>query len=77
MKQIPNWSPLHFLAALGAGGMVVTFFMYLLFWVPHPGQPIPVYNDWLFHLQTASLGMQGLIILALGGIVLFSGLHFR
>ena len=31
MKQIANWSPLHFLAALGAGGMVVTFFMFLLF----------------------------------------------
>ena len=77
MKQIKNWSPLHFLAALGAGGMVANFFMYLIFWVPHPGQPIPVFNDWLSHLQTASLGKQSLIILALSGILLFSWLHFR
>ena len=76
MKHVANWSPLHFLAALGAGGMVVTFFMYLLFWVPHPGQPIPVYNDWVSHLQTASLAEQGLIILALVGILVFAWLHF-
>ena len=77
MKQVKNWSPLHFLAALGAGGMVVTFFMYLLFWVPHPGQPVPVYKDWFSHLQTASAGKQGLIIIALSGILLFGWLHFR
>ena len=76
MKQVANWSPLHFLAALGAGGMVITFFMYLLFWVPHPGQPIPVYSDWVSHLQTSTLGTQGLIVLALIGILLFSWLHF-
>lgn len=77
MKQVANWSPLHFLAALGAGGMVVTFFMFLLFWVPHPGQPVPVYSDWLSHLQTSDFGKQGIIILALVGIVLFGWLHFN
>jgi len=29
LKQINNWSALHFLASLGAGGMVVTFFGYI------------------------------------------------
>lgn len=77
MKQFTNWSPLHFLAALGSGGMVVTFFMYLLFWVPHPNQPIPVFNDWYSYLQIASLAEQGMIIIALGGILLFGLLHFR
>lgn len=77
MKQFTTWSPLHFLAALGAGGIVVSFFMYLLFWIPHPEQPIPVFNDWLSYMQTASLGGQGMIIIALGGIVLFSLLHFH
>jgi len=77
MRQVINWSPLHFLAALGAGGMVVTFFMYLLFWVPHPAQPIPVFSDWVSHIQTASLAKQGLIIFALGGIALFGLLHFK
>lgn len=76
MKHIDNWSPLHFLAALGAGGMVVTFFMFLLFWVPHPGQPVPVFNNWLSHFQMSDLINQGIIVIALIGIVIFSWLHF-
>jgi len=76
MKQIDNWSPLHFLSALGAGGMVVTFFMFLLFWVPHPNQPIPTYNDWMIQLSTAMPVMQGLIVIALVGIVFFGWKHF-
>lgn len=37
-------SPLNFLAALGAGGLEVTFFMWLLFWVPYAGRPVPVFG---------------------------------
>lgn len=77
MKEIKNWSTLHFLAPLGAGGMVVTFFMYLLFWVPHPGRPIPVYSDWLSHIQTAGLGKQAVILLGLTGILGFGWIHFK
>lgn len=76
MKQITNWSPLHFLAALGAGGMVITFFMFLMFWVPHTGQPIPVYSDWMSYFQTTDLGNQALIIIALSGIIIFGYLHY-
>ena len=57
--------------------MVVTFFMYLLFWVPHPGQPIPVYTDWLLHIQKAGTGKQGMILLGLIGIIVFGWFHFR
>ena len=77
MKQIKDWSALHFLASLGAGGMVVTFFMYLLFWVPHPNQPIPVFNDWYTHIQTVGIGEQSIIIFGLAGILVFSFLHFK
>ena len=70
MKQFTNWSPLHFLSMLGAGGIVVSFFMYLLFWIPHPEQPIPVFSDWFSHLQTASLSEQGMINIALGGFLM-------
>jgi len=74
--EIQNWSPLHFLASLGAGGMVVTFFMYLLFWVPHPGQPIPVFEDWFSYLPSASIIGKVLTIIALAGIASFALLHF-
>ncbi len=76
MKQITNWSPLYFLAALGAGGMVITFFMFLMFWVPHTGQPIPVFNDWVSYFQMTNIGNQALIIFALAGIIIFGYLHF-
>ena len=76
MKQVINWSPLHFLSALGAGGMVVTFFMFLLFWVPHPGQPVPVYSDWSLHFQTSGFVEQGIVVFSLLGIILFGLLHF-
>jgi len=38
------YSPLYFLAALGAGGLSVSFFLMLMlmFWILHPGQPILV-----------------------------------
>jgi len=70
-----KWSPLYFLAALGAGGMVVTFFMYLLFWVPHPAQPIPVYEDWIAAFSQGTALSQFMTGLAITGIALFTLLH--
>jgi hypothetical protein len=74
-KNISSWSPLYFLAALGAGGMIVTFFMYLLFWIPHPDQPIPVYQDWVSTFLAGSSTDQLMIGIALAGVVLFAVLH--
>jgi len=39
------YSPLFFLSALGSGGIAVTFFLWLLFWIAHPVHPIPVFED--------------------------------
>jgi hypothetical protein len=77
VKRVKNWSPLHFLASLGAGGMAVTFFMYLMFWVPHPNQPIPVFGDWFSYIRTAGIGKQSMIFLGLAGILIFAWFHFR
>jgi len=35
-----EYHPLYFLAALGAGGLTVSFFLYFLFLVPHPATPM-------------------------------------
>ena len=74
-KPTLNWSPLYFLAALGAGGMIVTFFMYLLFWVPHPAQAIPVYEDWTLVLVQGDQITRFMTLIALTGIGLFTLLH--
>lgn len=38
------YRPLYFLAALGKGGLAISFFVYLLFLVPHKGTPIPTFD---------------------------------
>ena len=39
-----KYSPLYFLSALGAGGLSVSFFMYLMFLVPHKGVPLATFD---------------------------------
>ena len=65
-----HYSPLYFLAALGLGGASVTFFMFLMFWLPHPGQPVPVFEDIVAGFQTGGLPMQAAIIVAMAGRLL-------
>lgn len=40
-----TWAPQYFLASVGAGGLAVSFFLWLYMWVPHPGQQVPVFED--------------------------------
>jgi hypothetical protein len=39
-----DFSALHGLASLGAGGLSVSFFVWLMFLTPHPGSPVPTYE---------------------------------
>lgn len=72
-----KYNPLYFLAALGAGGLSVSFFMYPNFMIPHQGYPMITF-DHLFPLLmgddklTAILVSAALIVVA--GLAL---LHFR
>ena len=72
-----RYSPLYFLAALGAGGLAVSFFMYLLFWVSHPQTPIPVFADVMAVYGEQGVVEQLAISAALLGIALFALMHFR
>lgn len=46
MKQPSvTFSPMHGLAALGAGGLSVSFFVWLMFLTPHPVSPVPTYES--------------------------------
>lgn len=71
-----KFSPMCFLSSLGAGGLSVSFFMYLMFLVPHPNTPIATYDfivpallkgDWLSLISTFSLVF----------IIVFAYLHFK
>jgi hypothetical protein len=76
-RPADNYSPLYFLASLGAGGLAVTFFMYLMFWVPHPGQPVPVFEDILRAWSAGSAGMKAAIAVAITGIAGFAFLNVK
>jgi hypothetical protein len=65
------------LASLGAGGLAVTFFMFLIFWVPHPGQPVPVYEDIMSAFSTGRLPMKAAILVAMTGIAGFAFLNIK
>lgn len=77
VRATQTWSPLYFLASLGAGGLTVTFFMFLLFWVPHPGQPVPVFEDIAAALANGALPLRAAIVLALLGIAGFAFVNLR
>lgn len=72
-----QYSPLHFLAALGPGGLSVTFFLYLMFMIKHPDTPMVTFNHIfpvVFHGEPA---ISALIIASLAALLFFAGLHFR
>ena len=48
--------PLHGLATLGAGGLTVSLFMWLLFMTAHPGQPVPTFESLEVHATASEMG---------------------
>ncbi len=76
-RPADRYSPLYFLASVGAGGLTVSFFMWLMFWVPHPGQSVPVFEDIARAAATGSPAMIGMIAAAVAGIAVFAFLNLR
>ncbi|MFB1486405.1 MULTISPECIES: Crp/Fnr family transcriptional regulator [unclassified Thiocapsa] len=70
-----QYSPLYFLAALGAGGLAANFYVWLLFWVPHPDRPVPVFEDIIVAVTNGTTPLQSAIAVAVAGIVIFALLH--
>lgn len=76
VKTGENYSPLYFLASLGSGGLSVSFFMYIMFLIPHPETPL-ITADKLFPMITAGTYRSVLILAVFAGILYFAYLHFR
>ena len=75
--QGAQYSPLYFLSALGAGGISVSFFMYLMFMTPHKATPIPTWETLQAVFNSNELMLKILAIVALTGIVIFALMHIR
>ena len=72
-----RYSPLYFLASVGAGGLTVTFFMWLMFWVPHTGRPVPIFEDNWAILTGGTLLQQAMVLGAWAGIAVFGFLNLK
>ncbi len=76
-RPADTYSPLYFLASLGAGGLSVTFFMYLMFWVPHVGRPVPIFEDLMAVFANGALPLQVAVVVAMAGIAVFAFLNVK
>ena len=76
-RPADRYSPLYFLASLGAGGLAVTFFMWLYFWIPHPDQPVPVFEDIAAAFGAGDPLQQAVIVAAALGIAFFAFHNIR
>jgi hypothetical protein len=72
-----QYSPAYFLAALGNGGMAITFFIWLNFLVPHPKTPIITFDGIASFFGGASLTAQSMILFAMAGIIIFALRHLN
>lgn len=75
MKQF-SYHPLHFLAALGNGGLAVSFFMYFMFLIPHPDSPLPHFDHLRATFERGGIS-QILVVLVSLMIIALSINHFR
>lgn len=71
-----QYSPLYFLAALGPGGLAVSFYIYMFFMVPHPGTPMAT-ADFIFPLIAEKNTISALLLLDYAIILFLAFLHFR
>ncbi len=76
-RPADTYSPTYFLASVGAGGLTVTFFMYLMFWVPHPDRPVPIFEDIMAAFGQGYLPMQIAIAVAMAGIAILAFMNIK
>lgn len=76
MQENNNYSPLYFLSALGAGGLSVSFYMYLMFLVPHKGSPMATF-DFIYIAILQANYISVIAIISLFFILVFSTIHFK
>lgn len=72
-----TYSPLYFLTSLGSGGLVITFFMWLMHWTRHPGHPVPVFEDIVTAFTSGGAISRFMIILAMAGIAGYAFLNLK
>jgi len=75
----PSYNPTFFLAALGPGGLSVSFFMYLMFVLPRDTEnfPIPTFDTLLNVWNKWDMFFQIVMIISILWIIFFAFKHFQ
>lgn len=76
-RPADNWIPQYFLASVGAGGLAVSFFLWLYMWIPHPGQQVPVFEDIAAAWTAGNVLTKVMIALAMTLIASFAFLNLK
>jgi hypothetical protein len=71
------WVPQYFLSSVGAGGLAVSFFLWLYMWIPHPGQQVPVFEDIARAWGTGGLLQQAMIAAAMIAVAGFAFVNLK
>jgi hypothetical protein len=72
-----SFSPQYFLAALGAGGLAVSFFLYPMFMLPHPQTPMVSFEAIWPVLTGGNRLLSTLLALDLMAVLAFAFIHFH
>ncbi len=75
-KLKEGYTPLYYLAALGNGGLAVSFFMYLMFMLKHPETPMATFG-YIWPALIKGDALSAMVALASIGIIYFALQHFR
>ncbi len=76
MEKRPAYNPLYWLAALGAGGLTVSFFVYINFMVGHKGVPMATF-DQVYPALMKGDWLSIVTGIALVFIIIFALLHIK
>lgn len=76
MNLREKFSPVCYLSSLGAGGLAVSFFMYLMFLVPHPKTPMATF-DFIMPVLLKGNWLSFIVSFSLVFIIAFAFLHFK
>ncbi len=71
-----KFSPICFLSALGAGGLSVSFYMYVMFMIPHKGVPMTTF-DFFYPTLLRGDWLSFVSAFAALGIIVLAGYHFK
>jgi hypothetical protein len=71
-----KYTPLYFLASLGAGGLSISMFLYLMFMIKHTDTPLVTFNH-IYPLLVKGDAVSALIGFVLLWVIFFAFMHFK